>query len=153
MSNIIQSNSTLYDSIMPGAFIRYSKKLLTAGMHKDYVVEVISLNENDVGFIGVKLLDKDIIYLVAIYLDQKYIGKKIGSKVIDLLTQKYYSSGITEILLMVHTKAKWAKSFYKHKGFINIATGEEDILAYKDGVVMYLYLLNTELYKLTINQD
>jgi len=153
VSNIIKSNSALYDSIMPGAFIRYSKKLLTTGMPKDYVVEVISLNDIDVGFIGTKRLEKDIIYLVAIYLDQQYIGKKIGSKVINLLIEKYCSSRISEILLMVHTKADWAKKFYKHNGFINIAIGEEDISAYREGVVKNLYLSNTELYKLTINQD
>ncbi len=138
---------------MPGAFNRYSEKLLTTGMPKDYVVEVITLNDLDVGFIGTKFLENEIIYLVAIYLDQHYIGKKIGSKVINLLVEKYSLSSVSEILLMVHTKAEWAKSFYKHNGFIDIAVGEDDISAYRNGVVKDLYLSNTELYKLTINQD
>lgn len=104
------------------------------------------MNEKEVGFLGIKILNDQVVYLKALYLDPQYIGKKIGSSVMDQLIRRYQSLGYREMVLLVHKDAFWAIKFYEFKGFTGISCENGFICQYKNGLLKNHLISNTILY-------
>lgn len=143
---ICESNIELYDSIMPGAFLKQAKKF-RKNLPQKYNILIIELQDKVIGFIGVLTLSKESIYLVALYLHKNYQRKGLGTLILNKLKEKYRNEKFEEIILLVHKMAYWAKEFYIKEKFEIIANTQLKIQKYKNGLIKELYLKNTELMR------
>lgn len=150
IAEICESNSILYDPILPGAFIRQAGKFRKNGLPNSYEVLVIDHKDKIVGFLGTKEFNNQILYLVAIYLHSTNQRNGIGGKVLGELIRHYKFEGYEEIVLLVHQEASWAKSFYSKYQFQFISNFEEEIKEYGNGILSDLYIPNTELLRLIL---
>ncbi len=150
LAQVYESNSALYDPIMPGAFTKQAEKFRLKGINTGYDISIIENNVEKLGFLGTLKLNQGKIYLVALYLLEEFQRSGISQKTIDLLVQQSESHDINEIMLLVHSEASWAINFYQKNGFELIATNEQDIKNYDSGILEKLCIGNTYLMTRTI---
>lgn len=143
---IMSSNSDLYDPIMPGAFQKYAASIATHGMPTTYDVNMIQYEGEVVGFIGTIHVKDHMIYLLAFYLLSAYQRKGIGKTIIEELITNYKSKQISEIVLLVHKDAHWARRFYEKNNFKCVSEIPEEIKSYGDQALEKHYIRNSVLY-------
>lgn len=117
ISEICVETDEIYSGIMPNAFIRQSEKYKVNGLPSSYDIYVISLEDNDIGFLGLQEIDRNTIYLTAIYLKKNLYRKSYGSKTLNLICDNLKSKCVREIFLQAHKDATWPINFYKKHGF------------------------------------
>ncbi len=135
-----ESNASLYDPIMPGAFNKQAEKFRSNGLPSTYNILVIESENQILGFLGTIECNEKSLYLVAIYLHQSHQRSGIGSIILEELVRNYRSAGYDEIVLLVHKEAVWAKSFYLKNQFKYVSSSELDIKSYGNGILSNLYI-------------
>ncbi len=136
---------------MPGTFERQALKFEKEGLPSNYEISILYYDEYPIGFLGLKILNKKTIYLVALYLIIDFQRRGYGNKIINDLIRLHKLRGIREVILLVHKEANWAVNFYIKNNFIVIADNKEDIKNYKNGILEKYALPNTLLMKKEIN--
>lgn len=143
---VCKSNSILYDSIMPGAFLKQADKYLNSGLPNSYEMFICEDYDKKIGFLGTKIVNHDTTYLVALYLNYELQRDGYGKKIITALVNQIKSESFKKIILLVHKDAYWAKSFYEKVGFNYLSNEEDFIRGYDNRILEKLYISNTELY-------
>ena len=85
-------------------------------LNDDKVIFVALDNEKIIGFISV-CNEKEYIYLDDYSVSEKYRGKKIGSKLMEMAFEHALYLGIYDILTHVESANKSSIAFYTKKGF------------------------------------
>lgn len=147
LARVCRSVANMYDPIMPGAFAKQAVRFEEKGLLEGYETWLIYFENRQVGFIGVKSLNRKILYLVALYLLSEEQRKGLGKKALEQLEQVYRSQGYQEIVLLAHQDANWAIAFYQKNGFEIIGTDEEEIFGYQDSILKGIYLPSTVLMR------
>lgn len=150
ISDVCRSNSILYDPILPGAFEKQAEKFLANELPLSYDIHICKYANKKIGFVGIKTLNTDTVYLVALYISYDNQRKGYGKLIVDYIKKEFKLGGYTTICLLVHKGAKWAIDFYKNVGFQHVSAEEELIRNYKDGMLSQLYLPNTILCDIKI---
>lgn len=147
LATVCRSVASLYDPIMPGAFEKQAKKYETQGLPAYYNIFVVETDNKPFGFIGLKDIDEEVTYMVALYflMDQQRQG--LGRKTINQLVDTLSKRGIKEIVLLVHKDAYWAVNFYKNNGFETVTEDLEEIKKYADSRMEAFALPSTILMK------
>lgn len=145
LAKVCQSVASLYDQIMPGAFAKQAIRFEEQGLPKGYEIWLAYFESRPVGFMGVKSLNRKILYLVALYLLTEEQRNGLGKKTLEQLEQFARSQGYQEITLLVHQDANWAIEFYHKNGFVINGTNEEEILGYQNSILKGVYLPSTVL--------
>lgn len=137
ISEVCIETDEIYSEIMPNAFISQSEKYKVNGLPSSYIIYVISLEDNDIWFLGLKEVDRNTFYLAAIYLKKNLYRKSYGSKTLNLICDNLKSKCVREIFLQAHKNAPWAINFYKKHGFnIDEKSQIEGVKILSDAVVM-----------------
>jgi len=150
LAKICESNTELYDPIMPGAFLTQASKYRDSGIPTTYHVEMIEYENQCIGFVGTLSLNKKCHYLVALYLHKEWQRKGVGEVVLTKLKKNFKESGSAETILLAHNEAVWAKSFYLKNGFEVVSSLENEIKTYRGGLLKSLFLANTVLMKCSL---
>ena len=137
----------VYSDIMPQAFENQAKKFENEGVPKKYNVYIVQKKNGKIGFIGIKELNKNIIYLAGLYLLSNQQRKGYGKEIIEKLIKRYKKQGYEEITLLVHKDAYWAISFYKKNNFKVETDNMERIKKYADGAMEEFAISSTILMK------
>lgn len=146
LAEVCESVVPLYQPIMPGAFERQAERFRTAQrLPAEYRITVIRQEGERVGFLGVRPLREDILYLVALYIHAGHQQKGIGSAVMKSLCRKAEEQGCREILLLAHEKAEWAIRFYQRHDFVLVSADWEEISEYGDGLLAGIVIPQTVL--------
>lgn len=102
-----------------------------------------------VGTVSLQFFDQTA-YLGYVYLHADHTGKGHGKKLLLHAKQEAIESGMKELILIAHPKAKWAMKAYLRFGFRVIAKEKEKILEYKDGLLGPYYEEGFHLLKYTL---
>jgi N-acetylglutamate synthase-like GNAT family acetyltransferase len=78
---------------------------------------VVTINKIVVGMGALKKLDKNTAEIKRMRVDQKYQGKKIGSKILDTLIERAKKLGFKKIVLDTTNKQLVAQKLYESRGF------------------------------------
>lgn len=73
ISEICVETDEIYSGIMPNAFIRQSEKYKVNGLPSSYDIYVISLEDNDIGFLGLQEVDRNTNLLDCNIFKEKFI--------------------------------------------------------------------------------
>lgn len=144
---VCRSVELIYNKIMPGSFERQALKFEKEGLPTNYEISIVYYEECPIGFIGLKTLNEETVYLVALYLMIDFQRQGYGKKIINDLIRLQKVRGIRKVVLLVHKEAIWAINFYSKNDFIILADNEEDIKNYKNGILEKYALSNTLLLK------
>lgn len=117
ISMICLETDELYSNIMPNSFIRQSEKYQKSGLPSDYQLYIISSEDDDIGFLGIKKVTVTAVYLVALYLKKKLYRKSYGTNSLHILSDQLKLNHIQTIYLQAHKDAVWAIKFYEKCGF------------------------------------
>ena len=124
LAAVIRANATLYDPILPGGFDAWADKVEAEGIPDLYDTRVIAVDGDDVGFVSV-VWGTGSTYLSSLFLlpDRRRGG--IGSEVLGRIEDEARGRGHTEVCLLVHRGASWARPFYARHGY-GLVTDVED---------------------------
>lgn len=143
IADICRDCNSQYEELFPG-FLLEQANFLEKYTPKDYYFKVIKVNEKIIGFLALKVLNKDSYYLAMLYFykseQKKGYGKQTLKVLENLLTGK-------NLYLLAHKDAYWALNFYKRNGFEVIATKEKDIVNYNNELMKNYYYKDTYLFK------
>lgn len=117
ISDICLETDEIYSEIMPNAFIKQSQKYKENGLPSSYELYILSNEDSNIGFLGLKYINDNTAYLPAIYLKKNLYRKSYGTKTLNALSDKLKEDNIKEIYLQAHKDAIWAINFYKKYGF------------------------------------
>lgn len=116
LADVCRSVAPMYD-FMPGAFEKQADKYEKA-LPSHYRLKIIEDSEKKIGFIGYKIINEDIVYLLACYIHDDYQRSGYGKKAYQLYEKHVCALGFKKTILQVHHKATWAISFYMTLGFV-----------------------------------
>lgn len=102
--------------------VQHNKKEILRLLNCDDFIGFLVYNNNIlIGYLvgEIKTLqDSRIVYYISyIYVSTVYRGKKIGSRLIDLVIKECNDIGLKFVVLMCNTSDKMVTTFYKKKGF------------------------------------
>jgi ribosomal protein S18 acetylase RimI-like enzyme len=145
LAEVCRDSIELYENIVPGSFEKQAARFERDGLFNTYEISIIYCEDHQVGFVGSTSINKNITYLVALYLLKGYQRRGIGKKVLNMLTKTLYQSGKGEVVLLAHKNATWAIDFYRENRFDIVADEEDKIKAYANSCMNRFYLPNTLL--------
>ena len=147
LARVCKDAKVMYSEIIPESFERQAKKFENQGLPENYDIYLIQKNNKKIGFLGIKRINKNIIYLVGLYLLLDYQRKGDGSKVINKLVSNKKKEDFEEIILLVHKDAYWAINFYKKVNFEIETDNFKKIKEYADGAIKDFTIPSTVLMK------
>lgn len=147
LAKVCRDAKIVYSDIMPESFEKQAKRFETKGIPDIYDVYVIQKQNKKIGFIGVTELNKNTVYLVALYLLLDYQGKGYGSRVVNKLISDYKKNDYEEIIILVHKDANWAINFYKSVNFEIVTNDIETIKGYANGIMKKYAITSTILMR------
>ena len=147
LAKVCRNAKEIYSEIMSEAFERQAEKFETKGVPEKYNICLIQKFNKKIGFIGIKKLNKAIIYLVGLYLLSDYQRRGYGSEVIEKIINNFREKDYEEIILLVHKNAYWAIDFYKKVDFKLVTDNFEMIKEYADGAMEEFAITSTILMK------
>ena len=81
---------------------------------------IVYENENPVGCVGIRELEKSIAELKRMYIKSEFRGKKIGNRLMEMSLKKAFDLGYCKIRLDTLPEMKNAQTLYKKYGFYEI---------------------------------
>lgn len=147
LARVCKDAKVMYSEIIPESFEKQAKKFETQGIPENYDIYLIQQNNKKIGFVGIKRINKNIIYLVGLYLLLEYQRKGYGSKVINKLVSNKKKEDFEEIILLVHEDAYWAIDFYKKVNFEIETDNIKKIKEYAEGAMEDFTIPSTILMK------
>lgn len=103
------------------------------------------------GTLSFQKLRNQVAYLGYIYLDLKFVGKGLGSKLMEFAMQRAKREQLKEVALIAHPKAHWAVRAYEKFGFRKVTAVKEKVLAWNDGALAPYYEEGFALYLKPVN--
>lgn len=136
MQSVFQAAMPLYEPLNPGmlqANIDNLTLLTSKGLHFNTTgleAWLISTPAESIGFAGIGAINPEQAYMAALYFLPEFQHKGFGSRALQWLENYYCALGYTEMLLLVHSHADWAQSFYLKAGYRVVAQDYASIVAY-----------------------
>lgn len=144
IAEVCRETIPLYNEISLG-FFEEQAEIFEKQLPEGYDIYIINHGEEKVGFLVTKKVDKDIVYIVMLYLLPKYYRKGIGSTTLKLIEESVRKDEINNIVLLADNKAHWAKSFYLKNNYNIIGESSEEVKNFKGGILAPYYIEGTIL--------
>ncbi len=144
INEVFEATLPLYKDVMPGSFeanLENLKRLEERGLDfsatglKGYLLETDTAR---IGFAAVGPLSPRLAYLSSMYILPAYQRQGYGLETMKQLEAYYKSLAFQELCLLVHTKAPWARDFYKKAGYRVQADQPHSIVTYAGESIRHL---------------
>jgi GNAT superfamily N-acetyltransferase len=99
------------------------------------------------GTLSLQRVGDDAFYLGYVYLHTDHVGNGYGEDLLDFARDRAKEEGRSQMVLIAHPEAVWAKKAYLRYGFEIIAKDREDVLSWHDGWLKPYYEEGFELYR------
>lgn len=99
------------------------------------------------GTISLQPAGDDATYLGYIYLHTDHVGNGYGGDLMDFARDESRRRGRSQMVLIAHPEAEWARRAYLKYGFEIIAETRDDVLAWNDGWLESYYEEGFQLYR------
>ena len=129
IASVIRANATLYDPILPGGFGTWADKVEAEGIPDLYDTRVIGVDGTDIGFVSV-VWGSGSTYLSSLFLLPERRRGGVGSGVLGRIEDEARGRGHTEVCLLVHREAAWARPFYARHGYGFVTDVEDTVRQY-----------------------
>ncbi len=103
------------------------------------------------GTLSLQRVGDDALYLGYVYLHTDHVGNGYGDDLLYFAREKARSEGRSQLVLIAHPEAVWARKAYLRYGFEIIATDRSEVLGWHDGWLKPYYEEGFELYRYSVD--
>ena len=110
------------------------------------------VGEEIAGTLSLQRVGDDALYLGYVYLHTDHVGNGYGGDLLDFARDQARREGRSQLVLIAHPEAVWARKAYLRYGFEVIASERDNVLDWHDGWLEPYYEEGFELYRFTVEQ-